>query len=181
MLKRILVERAVVSRIRFSHRRKSDHDRAVDRRAFQRVDLRAVSRVGIHLMKSTPVNRLHPAIFANVDAVRKRAQCLVAEMTLDEKFSWLSGPMAIPVGDIQKPEGAIGSAAYYPGIPRLGIPAMQQADASLGVSNVGDVRPGDHATGLPSSLALGASFNIRLAYESGGLVGREARAKGFNV
>ncbi|WP_032620093.1 beta-glucosidase [Pseudomonas syringae] len=102
-------------------------------------------------------------------------------MTLDEKFSWLSGPMAIPVGDTQKPEGAIGSAAYYPGMPRLGIPAMQQADASLGVSNVGDVRPGDHATGLPSSLALGASFNTRLAYESGSLVGREARAKGFNV
>lgn len=117
----------------------------------------------------------------NFEAARSRAQNLVAQMTEDEKFSWLSGPMAIPVGKTPKPEGAIGSAAYYPAIPRLGIPAIQQADASLGVSNVGNVRPGDHATGLPSSLLLGASFSPELAFESGRLVGREARAKGFNV
>lgn len=132
-------------------------------------------------MNSTPQNSLHPAIFADAQTLRAQAQRLVTQMSEDEKFSWLSGPMAIPVGDTQKPAGAIGSAAYYPAIRRLGIPAMQQADASLGISNIGNVRPGDHATGLPSSLALGASFNTRLAYESGALVGREARAKGFNV
>lgn len=102
-------------------------------------------------------------------------------MTEDEKFAWLSGPMAIPLGDQAKPEGALGSAGFYPGIDRLGIPAMQQADASLGVGNLGNVRPGDHCTALPSSLALGASFNPALAYESGAMVGREARHKGFNV
>ena len=110
-----------------------------------------------------------------------RARLLVAEMTDDEKFAWLSGPMAIPLGDEQVPAGALGSAAFYPGIPRLRIPAMQQADASLGVSNLGNVRPGDHATGLPSSLLLGATFNPHVAFESGVLVGREAHAKGFNV
>jgi len=112
---------------------------------------------------------------------RQRAQDLVARMTEDEKFAWLSGPMAIPLTDELKAQGAIGSAAFYPGIPRLGIPAMQQADASLGISNIGGVRPGDHATGLPSSLLLGATFNHQLAHDSGALVGREARAKGFNV
>jgi len=112
---------------------------------------------------------------------RQRAQKLVARMTEDEKFAWLSGPMAIPLTDELKAQGAIGSAAFYPGIPRLGIPAMQQADASLGISNIGGVRPGDHATGLPSSLLLGATFNRQLAHDSGALVGREARAKGFNV
>ena len=112
---------------------------------------------------------------------RQRAQDLVASMTGDEKFAWLSGPMAIPLTDELKAQGAIGSAAFYPGIPRLGIPAMQQADASLGISNIGGVRPGDHATGLPSSLLLGATFNRQLADDSGALVGREARAKGFNV
>lgn len=112
---------------------------------------------------------------------RQRARDLVARMTEDEKFAWLSGPMAIPLTDELKAQGAIGSAAFYPGIPRLGIPAMQQADASLGISNIGGVRPGDHATGLPSSLLLGATFNRQLAYDSGALVGREARAKGFNV
>ena len=112
---------------------------------------------------------------------RQRAQALVARMTEDEKFAWLSGPMAIPLTDELNAQGAIGSAAFYPGIPRLGIPAMQQADASLGISNIGGVRPGDHATGLPSSLLLGATFNHQLAHDSGALVGREARAKGFNV
>jgi len=112
---------------------------------------------------------------------RQRALDLVARMTGDEKFAWLSGPMAIPLTDELAAQGAIGSAAFYPGIPRLGIPAMQQADASLGISNIGGVRPGDHATGLPSSLLLGATFNRQLAHDSGALVGREARAKGFNV
>ncbi|WP_226506036.1 glycoside hydrolase family 3 C-terminal domain-containing protein [Pseudomonas sp. MWU16-30317] len=110
-----------------------------------------------------------------------RARTLVAQMTEDEKFAWLSGPMAIPLAGEDKPEGALGSAAFYPGIERLGIPAMQQSDASLGVGNLGNVRPGDHATALPSSLLLGATFNPSLAFESGALVGREARQKGFNV
>jgi beta-glucosidase len=110
-----------------------------------------------------------------------RARELVAQMTEDEKFSWLSGPMAIPMGNVEKPQGAIGSAAYYPAIRRLGIPAIQQADASLGISNLGNVRVGDHATALPSSLLLGATFNPDLAYKSGEMVGSEARAKGFNV
>lgn len=117
----------------------------------------------------------------NLAAAQSRASALVARMTQDEKFSWLSGPMAIPLTDDLKTAGAIGSAAFYPAMPHLGIPAMQQADASLGISNIGDVRPGDHATGLPSSLLLGATFNPALAFDSGALVGREARAKGFNV
>lgn len=110
-----------------------------------------------------------------------RAALVLAEMTQDEKFAWLSGPMAIPFGDYPKPDGAIGSAAYYPGIPRLGIPAMQQSDASLGVGNLADVRPGDRATALPSSLLLGATFDPALARETGAMVGEEAHAKGFNV
>jgi beta-glucosidase len=120
---------------------------------------------------ATPVDR----------SADERARTLVAQMSENEKFAWLSGPMAIPLAGEDKPEGALGSAAFYPGIERLGIPAMQQSDASLGVGNLGNVRPGDHATGLPSSLLLGATFNPTLAFKSGALVGREARQKGFNV
>ncbi|WP_241576341.1 beta-glucosidase family protein [Rosenbergiella collisarenosi] len=112
----------------------------------------------------------------------QQAAAVVAAMTTDEKFAWLSGPMAIPLTkDDKLPPEAIGSAAYYPAIPRLGIPALQQSDASLGVSALGGVRPGDHATALPSSLALGASFDPQLAEASGELLGREALSKGFNV
>lgn len=110
-----------------------------------------------------------------------RARLVVAAMTEDEKFTWLSGVMALPLGDRPIPAGAIGSAAYYPAISRLGIPAQQQSDASLGISNTANVRPGDNATALPSSLLLGASFDPALARETGALVGREAFAKGFNV
>lgn len=110
-----------------------------------------------------------------------RAALVVSAMTEDEKFAWLSGPMALPTGETKIPEGALGSAAYYPGIPRLGIPAQQQSDASLGISNTANVRPGDNATALPSSLLLGASFDPETARETGALVGREASAKGFNV
>ncbi|GAB7531145.1 glycoside hydrolase family 3 protein [Pseudomonas sp. 3A(2025)] len=127
------------------------------------------------------VNTRDNLLLDNPSAPDERARALVAQMTQDEKFSWISGPMAIPVMGTEKPEGALGSAAFYPAIPRLGIPAMQQSDASLGVGNLGNVRPGDHATALPSSLLLGATFNPELAHESGALVGREARQKGFNV
>ncbi|WP_380178572.1 beta-glucosidase [Kalamiella sp. sgz302252] len=111
----------------------------------------------------------------------EQAERVMQAMTEEEKFAWLSGPMAIPLGDEPLPEGAIGSAAYYPAIPRLGIPAMQQSDASLGVSALGDVRPGDNATALASGLLLAATFNPEMAEETGKLVGREAFAKGFNV
>ncbi|WP_147197799.1 beta-glucosidase [Pantoea sp. CCBC3-3-1] len=111
----------------------------------------------------------------------RQAEIVLAEMTEDEKYAWLSGPMAIPLGDEPLPEGAIGSAAFYPGIPRLGIPAMQQSDASLGITALGNVRPGDNATALPSSLLLASTFNPDMAERSGKMVGREAFAKGFNV
>ena len=111
----------------------------------------------------------------------QRADIVVKAMTEEEKFAWLSGPMAIPLGDEPLPEGAIGSAAYYPGISRLGIPAIQQSDASLGVTALGNVRPGDNATALASSLLLAATFNPEMAERTGALVGQEAFAKGFNV
>jgi beta-glucosidase len=111
----------------------------------------------------------------------ERAAATVAQMTQDEKFAWLSGPMAIPLNGSTIPAGALGSAAYYPAIPRLGIPAQQQTDASLGVGNAGNVRPGDNATALPSSLLLGAAFDPAGAAETGAMVGQEARAKGFTV
>lgn len=110
-----------------------------------------------------------------------RAELAVAAMTDDEKFSWISGPMALPMGDQPMPEGAIGSGGFYPAIPRLGLPAIQQSDASLGVTNPMGIRQGDDATALPSSLLLGATFDPELAHATGAVVGREARAKGFNV
>ena len=106
---------------------------------------------------------------------------VVAAMTQAEKFSWLSASRTQPDGGPALAVETTGLTGYYPNISRLGIPAIRQSDASLGVTNPGDIRPGDQSTALPASLLLGATFDPDLAYETGALVGREARAKGFNV
>jgi beta-glucosidase len=108
-----------------------------------------------------------------------RAESVVRQMTEDEKFSWLSQLLPVPGSPPASPQP--GAAAYYQPIPRLGIPARLENDAGLGVTNRGNTRPGDDATALPSSLLLGATFDPALAREAGVVVGREARARGFNV
>src|SRR5690606_20434852 len=73
------------------------------------------------------------------------------------------------------------SAGYTPGIARLGIPALQSTDASMGVTNPG-YRPDDKgATAFPASIVVGSSFNPQLAREGGIAIAREARSRGFNI
>jgi beta-glucosidase len=114
----------------------------------------------------------------------QRAQATEQRMTDDERFSLLVSVMGaselFAVRDERIPEGTPMSAGYVPGVPRLGVPPLLMSDASLGVTNPG-YREGDTATALPAGIALGASFNPALARESGGMVGREARSRGFNV
>jgi beta-glucosidase len=110
-----------------------------------------------------------------------RAQLALDQMTEQEKLSLVHGVIAAPWGGEPKPAGSIGSAGYVPCVPRLGIPALQETDAELGVANPGDVRPGDTATAMPSNLALASTWDPALARIQGQTVGAEARAKGFNV
>ena len=110
----------------------------------------------------------------------QRARLAQRQMTSEEKIGLLHGIMAMPFFG-PMPAEAIGSAGYIPGIPRLGVPALQESDASLGVTNPADVRPKDGGTPLPSGLALGASFDPELAYAAGRMVGHEAWSKGLNV
>jgi len=115
-------------------------------------------------------------------AVEKRVDLLLAQMTQDEKIALLHGPMAVPYRSPKMPEGAVGSAGFIAGNPRLGIPALQESDASLGVTNPQMVRgAADMSTPLPSSLALAATFNPEIAFAGGRMIGAEARAKGINV
>lgn len=112
----------------------------------------------------------------------QRADLLLAQMTLDEKIAMLHGPMALPFGSAPLPDGAIAAAGFIPGNARLGIPALIESDASLGVTNPGFVRgQKDMSTALPASLALAATFNPDMARQGGAMVGTEARAKGMNV
>ncbi|HEX8032293.1 MAG TPA: beta-glucosidase [Ktedonobacterales bacterium] len=113
-----------------------------------------------------------------------RAREIEQQMTDEERFSLLVSVMGtnsvVPVRDERIPQGVPMSAGYVPGVPRLGVPALLMSDASLGVTNPG-YREGDTATALPAGIALGATFNPVLARASGGMVGREARSRGFNV
>jgi beta-glucosidase len=111
----------------------------------------------------------------------QRAQMALDRMTEQEKLSLVHGVIAAPWGGKPKPAGSIGSAGYVAGVPRLGIPALQETDAELGVANPGDVRPGDTATAMPSDLALASTWDPEIARLQGQSVGAEARAKGFNV
>lgn len=112
-------------------------------------------------------------------APEQRALLVLKEMTRDEKLTLVNGHIgsATP-GRPPPPDGAMGSAGFVPGVARLGIPAQQETDASLGVANLHD---GQGATALPSGLAQAASWDEALVEAGGKMIGGEARAKGFNV
>ena len=117
----------------------------------------------------------------------ERARETEQQMTDDERFSLLVSLIgAVPSIGVPRdkripPEVSNMSAGYTPGIPRLGVPALQSSDASMGVTNPG-YRPDDKgATAFPASIAVGSSFNPRLAREGGAAIGREARSRGFNI
>jgi beta-glucosidase len=109
-----------------------------------------------------------------------RAENIVRAMTPAERNILMHGAMAISFGDFKAPPEAIPGAGYVPGIPRLGIPALAETDASLGVAYVMGLRK-DGATALPSGMALASSWNPALLRQGGAMIGGEARAKGFNV
>src|SRR5215510_9967818 len=84
----------------------------------------------------------------------ERARQTEQQMTDDERFSLLVSLIgAVPsIGQPRDkripPEVSNMSAGYTPGIPRLGVPALQSSDASMGVTNPG-YRPDDK--GCPCS------------------------------
>ena len=102
-------------------------------------------------------------------------------MSQAEKLALVRGHLGAPWGGRPKPDGAIGSAGFVAGAPRLGVPALQETDAELGVANPGDIRRGDSATAMPSNLALAATWDEALARRQGEAVADEARARGFNL
>jgi beta-glucosidase len=108
----------------------------------------------------------------------RRADLVQARMALDEELALVHGVLGVPGF---APSQALGSAGYVPGIPRLGVPALQETDASLGIANPQNVRTGDGATASPSGLALAATWNPGMAYLGGAMIGMEAWRKGFNV
>ena len=112
-----------------------------------------------------------------------RAQLVIKEMTMDEKLRLLSGYFGDDLphkGYTRHPQARPDSAGYVEGVPRLGIPALYQADGGIGVASQPSDNPREH-TALPSGIATAATWNPELAFQGGAMIGSEARAAGFNV
>src|ERR1700752_4418475 len=105
----------------------------------------------------------------------QRADLVIKQMTLDEKISLLHGQGAHFFTPPKPNGGGDGTNA----IPRLGIPALQVADSSYGVTK--GAAAGRYSTALPSNLAAASSWDSDTAFEYGALIGRELRDQGYNM
>lgn len=111
----------------------------------------------------------------------RRAALALSAMTQQEKLTWVLGHFGADINGHKKHPAALPfSAGYIPGVPRLGLPALFETDAGLGVATQGTTAPRER-TSLPSGLATAATWDRELAMAAGAMIGAEARASGFNV
>jgi len=103
----------------------------------------------------------------------RRAELLLAQMTLDEKIALVHGT------GFRSGGGSNGGAGYVPGIPRLGIPAMQMADAVVGVTR--GAQMGRYSTAFPSQVAISSTWDVRAACEIGATIGDELFDQGYTM
>lgn len=104
--------------------------------------------------------------------MEQRINELLGKLTLDEKIGMIHGA------------GLFQTKA----VERLGIPAVKMSDGPMGVRQefendawkaVG--HSDDYVTYLPCNSALASTWNRRLAYEAGKVLGEEARGRGKDV
>ena len=109
----------------------------------------------------------------------QRADLVIAQMTLDEKIQLVHGGQGGAGGGQAGASRSNGGAGWIPGIPRLGIPDINMADSSVGVTR--GAAMSRYSTLLPSTLALAASWDLEAAHLYGSVIGRELRDQGYNM
>ncbi len=120
-----------------------------------------------------------PWMNAGLDPDR-RADLMIKEMTLDEKIQLVHGigwgPLRagayVPVADN-------GGAGFVPGIPRLGLPDINEADSAVGVRMA--AKDSRYATLLPSVIGMASSWDPKMGFLYGSVIGRELRDQGYNM
>jgi beta-glucosidase len=133
---------------------------------------------------------LAPACADQGAAPDQRAAALLKRMSLEDMQHMVQSYNDMSIA--QQPPGGIGAAGYVPALPKLGIPALQENDAGIGVHNYpidqGPGKPPRHvrgeagnATPLPSLLGIAATWNPQLAYAGGRMIAGEAHRQGINV
>lgn len=107
----------------------------------------------------------------------ERADLVLKKMTLEEKIALVHGH-----GMPDERAGlsvSNGGAGFSVGVPRLGIPIIQMADAAYGVTR--SEKNGRYSTALPSNLGAASSWDPESAYEYGALIATELRDQGYNM
>jgi beta-glucosidase len=105
----------------------------------------------------------------------QRADLALAEMTLDEKILFVHGTGGFAASGSR----SNGGAGVVEGLPRLGIPDLQLADSAVGVRAAAE--RGRYATLLPSTMAEAATWDLKLAFAHGDVIGRELRDQQYNT
>jgi beta-glucosidase len=111
----------------------------------------------------------------------RRADLVLEQMTLDEKIQLVHGAGMTNFGPPPDPSivRSNGGAGFVPGIPRLGLPDLNMADSAVGVTQ--GAKRSRYSTPLPSALAEAATWDSKIGYAYGSLIGRELRDQGYNV
>ncbi|MFZ0662981.1 MAG: glycoside hydrolase family 3 C-terminal domain-containing protein [Acidobacteriaceae bacterium] len=110
----------------------------------------------------------------------QRADMVQKQLTLAEKIQLVHGVGWEELSSgAHLPPGDNGGAGFVPGIPRLGIPPVNQADSAVGVAL--SAAAGRYSTLLPSTLGAASSWNPKAAQLYGNVIGRELRAQGYNM
>ncbi len=97
-------------------------------------------------------------VFGQTPSVENRVESILQKMTLEEKIDAISGVNGFDVR----------------GLERLGIPLLKTADSGFGV------RRDSRANSMVGGIALAATWNIKLAGETGLQIGRDARSRGVH-
>ena len=116
------------------------------------------------MAQDTPSSPLSPG---EASAVEERVEALLAQMTLNEKVSLLSG---------------LNTWQTVP-IERLGIPSLTMTDGPHGVraNRTGPDRIDSPATSFPTGVSMAASWDVDLVEQVGAALARETRALGCDI
>jgi beta-glucosidase len=99
--------------------------------------------------------------------VEQRVNNILAQMTLDEKLSYIGGTYTATTYGVFNIRG----------IPRLGLPEIDMCNGPLGIQSL----IGQASTRYPAGLALAATWNRKRALLRGRQMGRDGRARAFYV
>lgn len=122
---------------------------------------------------------------------RERAEKLVENMTLEQKIAQLHGGMqTIDIYGIsseaedeeamEQLTAQINVERHVKALDELGIPRFRITNGPVGVG-MGDGNDAPHATALPMTIGVAASFDTELASEYGDIIGQETDDAGQHV